>query len=79
MTTQEKKNYCTPQGDCTFPDSAAETACRYHAPSVCSGHCFYRIMFADKCLSPFALTDARGQAQPVMPPEFPVLRAGMDF
>lgn len=56
---KEKQNYCTPQGACDCPDDNNDTGCKYCAPhGQIPDKCIYRIMHADKCLSPFALYEA---------------------
>lgn len=70
MTTlQEKINQCTPEGICTGPSEA----CRHHKKSFINGLCVF-VMIIDavngtKCLSPFALTEARGEKMPAPPAE----------
>lgn len=65
MTTEEKKNYRTKTGACSLPDGTPETTCEHCTPSMSSGFCIYRAWAFDKCLSPFALTAARGEAAPI--------------
>ncbi len=60
---KSKINYCTPQGECDCPDdNKSETGCKHFTPGAVPDACRYRIMHADKCMSPFALRDAREAA-----------------
>jgi hypothetical protein len=60
---KSKINYCTPQGTCDCPDDdKSETACAHYTASAIKNTCVYRIMHADKCMSPFALLAAREAA-----------------
>ncbi len=68
--TDEKDNYCTKDGMCGLPEGASDDVCKHCEPSVSFSLCIYRAYFADRCLSPFAIADARGEAPPVMPEAF---------
>ncbi len=58
-----KTNYCTPLGECDCPDdSKSETRCKHFTLGAVRDACAYRIMHADKCMSPFALSEAREAA-----------------
>jgi hypothetical protein len=60
MTLQAKKNYCTAKGACVVPKGVQESSCTHCRPCMTNGLCVYRVWFEDRCLSPFALSAARG-------------------
>lgn len=59
---QEKPNHCTSKGECTCPKDNDDTGCRYFKPSIAPGNCMFKVFHTDKCLSPFALSEAREAA-----------------
>ncbi|MRR15678.1 MAG: hypothetical protein EG826_04385 [Deltaproteobacteria bacterium] len=59
-----KTNYCTPDGMCGVPDNAKNDVCKYCKPSLYFDLCIYRVCFADRCMSPFAIAQARGIIMP---------------
>lgn len=65
-----KKNYCTDKGECTLPSGTPVRECEHCRARIMSHGCSYYVWPEEKCLSPFALTAARGEAGPEMPPEF---------
>jgi hypothetical protein len=60
-----KKNYCDTAGNCTCENYPDELDCSFCKRGVLSGICCYRVYFADRCLSPFALVVAREVAPKV--------------
>jgi hypothetical protein len=57
--SSDKKNYCDKDGVCTIEHYPDELNCAFCDIGILRGVCTYRIYFADKCLSPFALVAAR--------------------
>jgi hypothetical protein len=59
-----EKNYCDKDGNCTVEDYPDELNCAFCDREILSSIrvCGYRVYFADRCLSPFALVAAREAA-----------------
>lgn len=66
--TNSKTNYCAPDGRCTRPAHVPESACAHGVLYESMGRgCLYQVPLEARCLSPFALTDARNQPAPKQP------------